>query len=230
MGFFRTATNITGWGSLGSVLGYVAWTRHSKINDLPPTDYLFNTTIFSRFNPYNNPAMADICTRKVKLEKIRPELLEQEGKLVEAFSAGVWSGWGFAYQRRFLEKKYRGPNTASHLWERKDFQASTYETGTMIADHFEVVAKSENSIIIRCGDSPRIDSIRESDGLFELTAEVKQEEGVVEFGMKSAFYNGIAQPDKEGKPLEPPVQGFTKWLHQHYDRVLMETAIGNCMV
>lgn len=69
--------------------------------------------------------------------------------------------------------------------------------------------------------------VRESDGLFEMTAEVKKEEGVVEFGLKSVFFNGLAQPDQVGP--KGPMKGYEQWLHQHYDRILMETAIGECM-
>lgn len=60
-----------------------------------------------------------------------------------------------------------------------------------------------------------------------MLAEVKQEEGVAEFGLKSVFYNGMAQPDKEGKPLSPPMTPTIQWLHMQYDKVLMETAISN---
>ena len=147
---------------------------------------------------------------------------------MERFCAGVWSGWGYAYQRRFLEKKYRGPETAGQLWDSKDLESSSYDVGTVVTDHFEVVAKSENSIIVRCGDSPRIKDVRESDGLFEMTTDVKEDEGVVEFGLKSVFYNGIARPD-EGKESPAPMGPWIQWLHSHYDKVLMETAIKKCM-
>jgi hypothetical protein len=91
-----------------------------------------------------------------------------------------------------------------------------------------VVAKSDNSIIVRCGDSPRIKDVRASDGLFEMVAEAKKEEGVAEFQLKSVFYNGIAQPDKTGKPLDAPMSPFIQWLHAQYDKVLMETALREC--
>jgi len=32
--------------------------------------------------------------RKIPLNRIKPQLLEKEGKLVEAFCAGVWGGLG----------------------------------------------------------------------------------------------------------------------------------------
>ena len=133
---------------------------------------------------------------------------------------------GYAYQRRYLEKKYRGPDTASQLWDGKDLKESPYNVGTQITDHFEVVSKNENSIIVRAGDSPRKQEVRDSDGLFEMLADVKKEEGVVEFGLKSVFYNGIAQPDQVG---DAPMGPWIKWLHEHYDKILMETAIRNCM-
>lgn len=134
---------------------------------------------------------------------------------------------GFAYQRRYLEKKYRGPDTADNIWDTKDLKESTYETGTRFVDHFEVLSKTPNSIIIRGGDSPRIRDPRESDGFFEVTAEIKKDEGVAEFGMKSVFFNALAKQDKHGKPPAPPMPMSIQWLHQQYDKVLMETALPN---
>lgn len=88
----------TGWGTLGGTLGYVLLTRKNRIQPVDPSDYIFNTTLFARYNPNNAPATNDICIRKVPIGKIRPELLEAAEKgqttLVERFCAGVWSGWG----------------------------------------------------------------------------------------------------------------------------------------
>jgi hypothetical protein len=127
-----------------------------------------------------------------------------------------------AYQRRYLEKKYRSdPSTHDHLWDTKDLQSSSYEVGTKITDHFEVVAKTPTSVVVRCGDSPRHRDVRASDGLFECTAEVKDD--VAEFGLKSIFYNGLAQPDKDD--CKPPMSPWIQWLHAQYDKVLMETAV-----
>lgn len=124
-----------------------------------------------------------------------------------------------------MEKKYRGPATADNLWDTKDLKENSYEIGTRIVDHFEVISKTPNSIIVRCGDSPRKRDPRESDGFFEVTAEIKEDEGVAEFGMKSIFFNALAQPDKDGKPPAPPMPTTIQWLHQQYDKVLMETAL-----
>ena len=94
MGIFRTAIGVTGWTSLGSAIGYTIWTRHSKVLPVPSTDYIYNNTLYARYNPNLNPVTHDICIRRVPTDRIKPELLEKEGKLVEAFCAGIWSGWG----------------------------------------------------------------------------------------------------------------------------------------
>lgn len=234
MGIIRRAFAATGWLTLGTAAGYVAWTRKSKIVDVPPTDYLFNHTLYARYNPSNSPVTQDCCVRRVPMSQIRADLLEgrDDGRLVEAFCAGVWSGLGYAYQRRYLEKKYRSrPYTASHLWDREELRASKYDVGTKITDHFEVVGKTATSIIVRAGDSPNVTDVRESDGLFEMLAEVNEQEQVVEFGLKSIFYNGLAQPDATGKST-PPMPGWIQWLHQQYDKVLMVSgsARGRCSV
>lgn len=111
------------------------------------------------------------------------------------------------------------------MWDTAALRTSDYPVGTQITDHFEVVSKNSNSIIVRCGDSPRIKDVRASDGLFEMLAEVKEETGEVEFGLKSVFYSGTLVPDATSKePMSPTI----KWLHQQYDKVLMESAIRNC--
>jgi hypothetical protein len=120
--------------------------------------------------------------------------------------------------------------TADHLWDTKDLQTSTYEVGTKITDHFEVVSKTPESIIVRCGDSPRVTDVRESDGLFEMSAEVRQDEGVVVLGLKSIFFNGRKPAPADsttGGPASGPMSSWIQWLHQQYDKVLMETAVRN---
>lgn len=98
MGILRTTLAITGWSSLAGAAGFFAVTRHCKISPVAPSDYIFNHTLYARYNPNNAPVTQDICTRRVPLSKIKPELLESEkkgeGKLVEAFCAGVWGGLG----------------------------------------------------------------------------------------------------------------------------------------
>lgn len=126
---------------------------------------------------------------------------------------------GYIPQRAFLDRKYRGPETASHLWDRSDLLSNNYEVGTIITDHFEVVEKTEDRIVVRCGDSPRIREVRDSDGLFEIAAVVKKEQGVAEFSLKSCFYKGL------GKAEGPPMDDKMAWAHRQYTKLLLETAI-----
>jgi hypothetical protein len=93
--------------------------------------------------------------------------------------------------------------------------------GTLITDHFEVVSKTPESIVVRCGDSPRIRDVRDSDGLFEMSAVVKRDQGVVEFGLKSVFYKGL------GLAAAPPMPSHIEFLHQLYTRLLLQSAISH---
>ncbi|KAF2226655.1 hypothetical protein BDZ85DRAFT_230194 [Elsinoe ampelina] len=218
MGIIKKAFALTGWGTLAGA-GTLAWyTRKSKIMPLPTSDYLPNTTLYSRLNVHENQTMQDICIRKVPISSIKPEYLEPNGKLAEKFCAGVWSTWGYAYQRRYLERKYRD-QTPTQLWDTKDLAASTYEVGTYITDHFEVLSKTPESVIVRCGDSPRVQEPRASDGLFEMVAIPDKENGEVEFQLKSVFFNADAK--KEGSPMPKHVEILHRW----YTKVWMESAV-----
>lgn len=216
---FKTA--VAGGAATGASFLYL--TKDSKFVPLSPTDAIFSSAGYRKYNPSKNPATQDLCIKRVPLSQIKPQLLEKEGKLAEAFCAGVWSGLGYAYQRSYLEKKYRGPTTAHQLWDKKDLSASTYEVGTQITDHFEVIEKTKDHITVRCGDSPLKTGIRPSDGLFEMSAKINKAEGVVEFGLKSVFYNG--QGPVEG--TNGPMPAHIEFLHRQYTKLWMETAVKN---
>ncbi|KAG9945483.1 hypothetical protein KCU85_g7156, partial [Aureobasidium melanogenum] len=221
MGVFKTLSKVAAYGTVAGAGGWAVWTRNSNFVPLSPSDYIYNTTFYARNNPERNPATADLCVRKVPLSQIKPEYLEKEGKLVEKFCAGVWGGLGYAYQRQYLEKKYRDADTESQLWDTKALLESEYPVGTQITDHFEVLTKTAESIIVRCGDSPRKMEVRPSDGLFEMRAEIKKDEGVAEFQLKSVFYQGL------GKATGKPMPAHIEFLHRQYTKLWMETAIGN---
>jgi len=123
------------------------------------------------------------------------------------------------YQRRYLEKKYRGPETSSQLWDRPALKQSTYPVGTQITDHFEVISHTDDSIIVRCGDTPRKTDPRPSDGLFEMKTEILKNEGVAEFQLKSVLYQGLGKA--EGKPMPWHVE----LLHRWYAKLWMETSV-----
>jgi hypothetical protein len=94
MGVFRKVFSLAGYGTIAGVGGWAIMTRNSHFVPLSPTDYIYNTTFFARNNPEKNPTTSDLCVRRVPLSDIKPEYLEKEGKLVEKFCAGVWSGLG----------------------------------------------------------------------------------------------------------------------------------------
>ncbi|KKK15768.1 hypothetical protein ARAM_004292 [Aspergillus rambellii] len=221
MGLIRGTLKLTTYGGLASLGAFFWATRKDNFVPVFPTDPIFQSTFYRKFNPEENPVLHDLCIRRVPLSEINPSLLEKKGKLLEAFCAGVWSGWGYAFQRAYLARKYQGPETSSHLWTPNELRTSSYDVGTVVTDHFEVVEKTPERILIRCGDSPRRQGVRQSDGLFEISAVVKPDEGVAELGLKSVFYRGLGKAD--GPPMPPHIA----WLHQQYTKLLSETALAN---
>jgi hypothetical protein len=132
---------------------------------------------------------------------------------------------GYAYQRSYLEKKYKNDTTTAHqLWSRDELKASNYDVGTQITDHFEVVSKTPDSIVVRCGDSPLKTGVRDSDGLFEMSTAINKEEGVAEFRLKSVFYKGV------GTATEKPMPPHIEFLHRLYTKLWMETAVQNVVM
>lgn len=129
---------------------------------------------------------------------------------------------GYEIQRRVLERKHHGPETAGQLWAPEQLAASDYSVGTQITDHFEVIEKTPERIVTRCGGSPRTRGVRANDGIFEMGAKVIPEEGCVEFALESVFYQGL------GKTAET-IPTWMEFLHQQYTKVWMETAVWHCM-
>lgn len=127
---------------------------------------------------------------------------------------------GYRSQRRILANKYQA-ETPDHLWSPRDLATSTYEPGTRITDHFEVVEKTPSAITVRCGDSPvRNPGPRESDGLFVMYAEVDKERGEVELGLKSCFFDSKNKHDG----ILGPMPKYMEKAHQWYSRLWMVSA------
>ena len=239
----------TGMTLFASASTFYVWTKHCHFVPLSPTtDPIFRSPYYAQYNPSANQTTHDLCVRKLPLFKLRPELVEDArdggAKLVESFCAGVWGGFGmcsssscfyiygegmgltrnavYDIQRHYLSLKYRNTTTTSHqLWTRPALLESTYEPGTQITDHFEVLTKTPTSIIVRCGDSPLKREVRADDGLFEMEAEVNMEKGYAEFRLKSVFYQGM------GKAEGPPMGPFMWWAHKMYTKGMMEGAVRN---
>lgn len=95
MGFFRKlkiCTGVlTGLGTAG--LGYLGLST-SIISPLPDDDPLWRSKSFAKYNLHQNPSTQDVCTKRIPLSKIKPELLEREGDLALEFCRGVWGGLG----------------------------------------------------------------------------------------------------------------------------------------
>lgn len=77
--------------------------------------------------------------------------------------------------------------------------------------------------MVRCGDSPLNRGLRETDGLFEMSVDVKKDEGVAEFQLKSIFFNGLSGTKVEGSVMP----WYIELLHREYSKILMESALRN---
>lgn len=86
-------------------------------------------------------------------------------------------------------------------------------------DHFEVVEKTATSITVRCGDSPRNQSLRQSDGLFEIGAVVDDKRGEVELTLKSCLFSSQGKISGEDGPMPP----WMEILHRWYARIWSQT-------
>jgi len=94
MPFFRRLAAYTGYGSLLATGTWLGYTRKCAFGPLDQKDYLFHSTVMARLNPDNHPGMSDQCIREVPLSKLRDDLRNNDGKLVEQFTASVWGGIG----------------------------------------------------------------------------------------------------------------------------------------
>ncbi|KAK7428298.1 hypothetical protein QQZ08_005195 [Neonectria magnoliae] len=202
-----------------SAAAYLA-ARNPVISPLPADDPIWKSSVFRRHNPNRNPATQDVCIRRIPLDKVRPELLKNKGDLTVEFCRGLWSGLGFAVQQRYLEYKWKGPETEDQLWSTEQLSESTYDKGTKFTDHFEIVEKTPAAITVRCGDSPRNKGLRGSDGLFIISTSIDEAHGEVELRLKSCLFRSEGTVSGNKGPMPP----WTEELHQWYARIWSETA------
>ncbi|KAM0259090.1 hypothetical protein ACHAQJ_003461 [Trichoderma viride] len=218
MGIIRKATIGVTVGT-AAALGYIRFST-SIIEPIPLNDSLYSSSVYKKYNVHRNAATNDICVKTIPLSRIRPELLQKEGDLVLEFCRGVWSGWGYEIQRRFLHRKWYGPETSSQLWTRDQLAASAYEPGTHVTDHFEVVDRTPNEIIVRAGDSPRNQDPRPSDGLFAIGATIDHDAQVARLTLKSCLFHS----DRQVEGDKGPMPAWVESLHQWYARIWMVSA------
>ena len=94
MGIFSKLVKTTVAGSVASVGVFWGATRNDIFQHMDASDPIFQSALFNKWNPNRNPTLHDVCVRQMPLDKIQPSLVEEKGKLVEAFCAGVWGGLG----------------------------------------------------------------------------------------------------------------------------------------
>ncbi|KAL5402657.1 hypothetical protein PMIN03_010499 [Paraphaeosphaeria minitans] len=219
--FLGITLGLAGAGATNLVLGYAGFSFYARSTTFVPYDTTHDdlaTPVFKKHNPLGNaPVCIDHAVKTIPLAKLKEV---DQSKLTTDFCRGVWSGLGYAYQRRYLEKKYRAlENREDHLWDRRELAESDYAVGTKITDHFEVVEHTPEKVIVRCGDSPLNQDHRPSDGLFSMEVTTDQEKQTATFHLKSVFVN-TTPGGKDGEPLPWRFQ----FAHRLYTKLWMETA------
>jgi len=86
-------TLYTGVLTTVGVAGYLGAST-TLARPLPRDDPLFSSEIYAQFNKHQNGSAQDVVVKRIPLDKIRPELLRNEGDLAVEFCRGVWSGLG----------------------------------------------------------------------------------------------------------------------------------------
>ncbi|KAI1354621.1 hypothetical protein F5Y01DRAFT_255539 [Xylaria sp. FL0043] len=229
MGILRKAA-VTGlWGLGGGVasvgVGMAYLLANTSVVPLTKDDQMFKTKIWRRVNPRENPALKDDCIRVLPLDKIRPELRNDEKALTLEFCRGVWSRWPF-YVHSILQQRYdRPPGTDDNLWHTSELAVSKFNKGLRFSNHFEVVENTGNEIVIRCGASPLLEpGLRKSDGLIFLSAKIDPESQHAVFHFKSSmFSSGAPKGESATHGLPPKLIP----LHEWYARMLINSAMKN---
>ena len=92
---FRHVRNAVGVGSMAYVSAVLfLGTATTMKTPLDNDDPVWTSQHYERLNPHRNAAMQDIVTKRLPISKVKPELLQKEGDLVQELCRGVWTGWG----------------------------------------------------------------------------------------------------------------------------------------
>lgn len=175
-----------------------AWYAYSRNTTFVPfSDSLYGPA--AKLNPHHNPPVCiDEAVRTVPLSKLK---YTSQDELTKEFCRGIWGGWGFAYQRSYLDKKYRYlDGRQDHLWDKGDLLKSDYALGTKITDHFEVVDRSDKRVVVRCGGSPMDQGLRPGDGIFSMEVDTDPAKEEVMFHLKSVFFNSTPEGGRAKLP------------------------------
>ncbi|XRM45822.1 hypothetical protein ABZX51_008896 [Aspergillus tubingensis] len=204
---------------VGAGISFLYMTRGIQLVPLAPADRIFHSKYYAEFNPNGNPAIHDWYVKSVPLDQINPELLDDRRKLLERFCGGVWAGNGFALQRTLHTLFDRTSASEDQIWFSAELLQSDYRVGTDIAGNFEVLDRSDGSILICGGDKTSSRGLRSLDGLIELTACIDRERNAAEFGFKSLFFQGSGATRKF--PMPKPLV----WMHEQYAKALLASGV-----
>ncbi|KAL7619471.1 hypothetical protein AAE478_010010 [Parahypoxylon ruwenzoriense] len=222
------------WKSVGAVLTGVAGavggaaylTATTNLTaPLPENDEFFASKHFLRVNRYQNPSLQDVCWKRLPLSQVRPELRDSEEALTTEFCRGAFAGYAYAPQRVLMTLALRNSKTESQLFSKQQLASSKYELGARLSDHFEVIERTGNSIVMRSGGSPLEPGPRDMDGLLVVSAKVDKEAGTVDVALKSAFFNSAA-PVTDGKK---PAPFFVELIHRYYSRAMVDSGARSLM-
>ncbi|KNG90618.1 hypothetical protein ANOM_001320 [Aspergillus nomiae NRRL 13137] len=235
-------TAITGGSSIALLASYI--TSDIEFVPLSATDPIFQSKHLQEYNPNSNPTIHDLHIARVPLTQIHPRLLDDPNKLLERYCGGIWAGAGkphsiienfspqqmyltlgsfhdpgFAPQRIMHTWFDRGESSSPQLWSTSELLQSDYKVGTDIAGNFEVVNRSNESILIRAGDKTSNKGLRPLDALIEVGSHIDRENNVAVFEFKSLFFQGI------GTTSNPPMPGPIVWLHELYAKILLKSGV-----
>lgn len=146
--FLGVFLGLAGAGATNLALGYSGFSFYSRKTTFVPYDTSspdLATPTARKHNPHGNaPVCIDHAVKTIPLSQLKTR---DQAQLTTDFCRGVWSGFGYAYQRRYLEKKYRAlDGRKDSLWDRKELAESEYPVGTKITDHFEVLEHSNEKV------------------------------------------------------------------------------------
>jgi hypothetical protein len=145
MGILARATGIVVASTATPALGWTWYSRNTHFVPITTSSPDFYTPTFQKVNPGNNPpACVDHAIRVVPLSELKTT---DQGELTRQFCQGIWSGPGFWFQRKFLERKYRAmEGRQDHLWDNADLKKSDYPVGTKMVDHFEIIERTPEKV------------------------------------------------------------------------------------
>ncbi|KAI0127625.1 hypothetical protein BJ170DRAFT_380960 [Xylariales sp. AK1849] len=134
----------TGFG-ISYGFGYLQ-SSATLITPLQKSDPLWRSPLLLRLDRYDDPVLTGVCTTRIPLQNIRPELRDDEAASATELCRAVWSGWvGFNGQETFpgisthtiahspqritLTLRHQGPETANQAFCKAKLAIHAYPLG-----------------------------------------------------------------------------------------------------